>query len=181
MRSALFILLLLLSSVSYSSPPSYTHLIQQALDKQPPLCLGELQWPVPMAQGKSAWVYARMAALIEVGLVTDKSQSASRQWSLTSLGEKEFKKKKDFCYGNMRVNKIEQIINNSDNTVSVIFDYRIENLPGWAKTPAIRGTYSDVDNLVTGIKSARYQADFSPQNNNAMTIVGEPYQLDLFY
>lgn len=181
MRSALLTLLLLLPGVSYSAPNPYTNLIQQALDKQPPLCLGELEWPVSMTQSESAWVYARMAALMEAGLVTNKGKSTTKQWSLTSRGEKEFKKNNDFCYGNMRVNKIEQMINNSDDTVSVIFDYRIENLPEWAKTPAIRGAYSEVDNLVTGIKNARYQADFSPQGSGTMTITGEPYQLDLFY
>ena len=181
MRSALLILLLLLPGVSYSNPNPYTDLIQQALDKQPPLCLGELEWPVSMTQSESAWVYARMAALMEAGLVTNKGKSTTKQWSLTPLGEKEFKKNNDFCYGNMRVNKIEKIINNGDDTVSVIFDYRIENLPGWAKTPAVRGAYSEVDNLVAGIRSARYQADFLPKASSVMTIIGEPYQLDLFY
>jgi len=138
-KSVLFILLLILPSLSYSTQNSYTDLIQQALDKQPPLCLGELQWPVSMAQGESAWVYARMAALMEAGLVTDKSKSATKQWSLTPLGEKEFKKKNDFCYGNMRVNKIEQRVYNNGGSVSIIFDYRIENLPKWAQTSVIRG------------------------------------------
>lgn len=181
MKSTLFILLLILPNLSYSTQNSYTNLIQQALDKQPPLCLGEPQWPVSMSQGESAWVYARMAALMEAGLVTDKSKSATKQWSLTLLGEKEFKKKNDFCYGNMRVNKIEQRIDNNDGTVSVIFDYRIENLPKWAQTPAIRGAYTQLDNLVTGIKNSRYQADFSPQASGEMMMIGEPYQLDLFY
>ncbi|MCS3429713.1 CpmK protein [Klebsiella sp. BIGb0407] len=181
MKSALFILLLMLPGLSYSNQKPYAKLIQQALDKQPPLCLGELQWPVSMAQGESAWVYARMAALMEVGLVTDKGQSATKQWSLTPQGKKEFNKKNDFCYGTIRVNQIEKIIKNDDGTLSVIFDYRIENLPEWATAPAIRGAYSDVDNLVTGIKNARYQADFARQASGAMAIIGEPYQLDLFY
>lgn len=181
MRSGLRILLLMLPSFSYSAENPYIDLLQQALDKQPPLCLGESQWPVSMTQGRSAWVYARMAALIEAGLVTDNSKQATKQWSLTPQGEKEFKKKNDFCYGDMRVNKIEETIKNNDGTLSVIFNYRIENLPKWAQTSAIRGAYSDLDNLVMGIKTARYQADFSLQVSGSMVIIGEPYQLDLFY
>lgn len=181
MKSTLFILLLILPNLSYSTQNDYTNLIQQALDKQPPLCLGELQWPVSMTQGESAWVYAKMAALMEVGLVTDKSKSVTKQWSLTPQGEKEFKKKNDFCYGSMRVNKTEQRIYNNDGTVSVIFDYRIDNLPKWAQASAIRGAYSDLDNLVTGIKSSHYQANFSPRASGRMVMIGEPYQLDLFY
>jgi len=181
MKYALAILLLILPSLSYSSQNSYTGLIQQALDKQSPLCLGESQWPVSMAGKEYVWVYSRMAALMEAGLVTDKSPSTTKQWSLTPQGEKELKKKNDFCYGKMKINKIEQQIHNNDGTVSVIFDYRIENLAGWAQMPSIRGAYTDLDNLVTGIKNARYQADFSTQANGVMKIIGEPYQLDLFY
>jgi len=181
MKSMIFILSLMLPSLSYSAQSAYIDLIQQALDKQPPLCLGESQWPVSMAEKEYVWVYSRMAALMEAGLVTDKSPSATKQWSLTPLGEKEFKKKNDFCYGKMKINKIEQQIHNNDGTVSVIFDYRIENLARWAQTPSIRGAYTDLDNLVTGIKNAHYQADFSPQADGVITIIGEPYQLDLFY
>lgn len=181
MRSGLCILLLLLPSFSYSAENPYINLLQQALDKQPPLCLGESQWPVSITQGGSVWVYARIAALMEAGLVTDNSKSTAKQWSLTPQGEKEFREKKDFCYGEMRVNKIEETIINNDGTVAVIFNYRIEKLPKWAQTSAIRGAYSDLDNLIMGIKNARYQADFAPQASGAMAIIGEPYQLDLFY
>jgi len=181
MRSALCVLLLMLPIFSYSAENPYAGQLQQALDKQPPLCLGESQWPVSITQGGSVWVYTRMAALMEAGLVTDSSQSTAKQWSLTPLGEKEFKKKKDFCYGEMRVNRVEEIVKNNDGTLSVIFNYRIENLPKWAQLSAIRGAFSDLDNLIMGIKNARYQADFAPQANGAMVIVGEPYQLDLFY
>lgn len=181
MRTVLCALLLMLPRFSYSAENPYTALLQQALDKQPPLCLGESQWPVSITQGGSAWVYARMSALVEAGLVTDHSQSTTKQWSLTPLGEKEFRKKNDFCYGEMRVNRIEETIKQDDGTVSVIFSYRIENLPAWAQTSAIRAAFSDLDNLVMGIKNARYQADFAPQPNGAMAIIGGLYQLELFY
>lgn len=181
MKSALCSLLLMLPIFCYSSQHPYTDLLQKALDKQPPLCLGELQWPVSMSQGQSPWVYARMAALKEAGLVTDKNQSAAKQWSLTALGAKEFNKNNDFCYGHMKVHKIEEIVKHDDGTIAVTFNYRIENLANWATSPAIRGAFSDVDNLIAGIKNARYQALFSSQANGKISIIGEPYQLDLFY
>lgn len=181
MKHILFILLLLLPCLSDSKENPYIALIQQALDKQPALCLGESHWPVVLAQGESLWLHANMAALADAGLITAQVKKSTTQWSLTPMGEKEFKKNGDFCYGTLRVNQIHHVLNTPDRTVAVIFDYQIASLPMWARHPAIRGAYSSLDNLVMGIKSARYQADFLPQASGTLQIIGEPYQLDLFY
>lgn len=182
MRAVILLaLLLVLPNLGYSQQNRYVEPIQQALNRQPPLCLGEVEWPVSTEQGGVSWVTGRMGALVDIGFVTQKRRATGQQWLLTPQGKKEFKKNGDFCYGRLRVNNIKEIINNNDGTVAVIFDYRIENLPLWAKSPAIRGAYSELDNLVTGIQNARYQADFLRQANGSLAIIGEPYQLDLFY
>ena len=182
MKPSVLILLSGLSFLSYGhSRPEINSLIQQALNKQPPLCLGEIEWPQSARQNDSAWVYANMEALSDAGLIILKKTSRKGEWVLTKMGEKEFKQHGDFCYGQMRINKISEVTHNKDGGMSVIFDYRIDNLPQWATTPAIRSAYSSLDNLVTGIKNARYQADFVLNKAGTLTISGEPYQLDLFY
>lgn len=77
--------------------------------------------------------------------------------------------------------KIGNIVNHGHNNVSVIFYYDIVNLPIWAKDKSIRMAYTDLDNLVMGGNSARYQVDFLVITGGSMKIIGEPYQLDLLY
>ncbi|MBS0847422.1 CpmK protein [Citrobacter sp. JGM124] len=180
MKPSVLLFIVTLPCCSHARTSAYVNLIQQALDKQPPLCLGEITWPLP-EQHESTWVYAKMAALSDAGLIMMVRGSHNKQWVLTDKGKKEFKKKGDFCYGKMRVNHIDEITHNKDGTVSVVFDYRIDDIPLWAKTPAIRSAYSTLDNLVAGIKNTRYQANFILNKAGNRIIIGEPYQLDLFY
>lgn len=159
----------------------YIELIQRALDKQSSLCLGETQWPVSIHLGESTWINAKMEALVDAGLVKSNIKYNRKEWSLTRFGLREFKKNNDLCYGSIRVKNIEKIVNNGNGNESVIFHYYIENLPLWAKDKSIRVAYTDLDNLVMGIDSARYQADFLTKTSGSMRIIGEPYQLDLLY
>ncbi|ADO50153.1 hypothetical protein [[Enterobacter] lignolyticus] len=180
MKPCFLVCCLLLSFLSHGADrDSYIKLIQQALDRQPSLCLGEILWPVSITQNESVWVNAKMWALVDAGLV--KVTPDKRSWSLTRAGQEEFKKHGDFCYGRIRVKKIDNIANHGHGNTSVIFYYDIENLPSWAKDKSIRGAYTDLDNRVMGIGNARYQADILTNADGSMTITGEPYQLDLFY
>ncbi|MBH2547977.1 CpmK protein [Serratia marcescens] len=156
-------------------------LIQRALDRQPALCLGEIQWPVSITRGESVWINAKMEALVDAGLVKSQQTSARKAWSLTHAGQAEFNKHGDFCYGRIRIKKIENIVSHGYRYKSVIFYYYIENLPRWAKNKSIRVAYSDLDNLVMGIYKDRYQVDIETSSTGSMKIIGEPYQLDLLY
>ncbi|EJD6611950.1 MULTISPECIES: CpmK protein [Providencia] len=164
-----------------ASTDKYMMLIQQALDKQPPLCLGETQWPVSMNKGGSMWVNAQMEALVDAGLAKSQWISNQKIWQLTTKGQTEFNKHGDFCYGRVRINKIENIIDDGNGKTSVIFYYYIDKLPLWAKHKSIRVAHTDLDNLVTGVNNARYQADFMTIPAGSIKVIGEPYQLDLFY
>ena len=182
MKYCLLACYLTLPFFSYGSgTDKYMELIQRALDRQPALCLGETQWPVSIARGESVWINAKMEALVDVGLVKAQLTSNRKIWSLTRIGEAEFNKNSDFCYGRVRIKKIENIVSCDGGNKSVIFYYYIENLPRWAKAKSIRGAYTDLDNLVMGIDSARYQADLATSETGSMKVIREPYQLDLLY
>ncbi|KAB7894850.1 CpmK protein [Rouxiella sp. S1S-2] len=183
MKPLYLTLLLLMPFISHSANNSmYIKKIQESLDKQPPLCLGTTVWPVHVATQDISYGYinAKMEALTDAELTHSKIIGKQKTWQLTSLGLKEFNKYGDLCYGKMVVEHIERIYQNKKSG-SVIFDYSISSLPSWARHPSVRFAYTDVDNLISGIKTARYQANFKKIPAGKIEIVGEPYQLDLLY
>ena len=122
-----------------------------------------------------------MQALLYPRLAKSQWISNQKIWQLTTKGQTEFNKHGDFCYGRVRINKIENIIDDGNGKTSVIFYYYIDKLPLWAKHKSIRVAHTDLDNLVTGVNNARYQADFMTTPAGSIKVIGEPYQLDLFY
>lgn len=181
MRCYLLVCCLTFSFFSHSDNNNeFKKLIQEALDRQPPLCLGETQWPISTIKDDSLWINAKMEALVDADLAKVRLASNKKEWQLTHLGETEFNKNGDFCYGRMEIKQIEDLIEYGHRT-SIIFTYHIENLPSWAMHKSIRVAHTDLDNLIMGIDSARYQTDFTTNSAGSMHIIGEPYQLDLLY
>lgn len=166
-------------------PPvdQYIKQIQRALDKQPALCLGETRWPVAIGKegANTNWITGKMASLVDAGLATSRIEGRQKIWRLTPTGLTEFKKHGDFCYGRMRVKDIESMTQEQNGGGVIIFHYYIKSLPKWAENKSIRFAYTDLDNLVTGINSARYQVDYQRIGADTIKITGEPNQLDLFY
>lgn len=64
---------------------------------------------------------------------------------------------------------------------TVTFTYFIPSLPSWANNRAIRIANTDLDNLVMGIDSERYQMFFCANKHGGVHMVSEPEQLDFLY
>ena len=158
----------------------YRRLIEQSLNQQP-LCLGEDHWPVSIKLGSDRWINAKMEALVDAGLITSQVAAGKKSWNLTQYGHTSLSKKHDLCYGTMRVRKILKTQQDRSGITLVTFTYYIHGLPDWAKNQSVRVANTDLDNLVTGIDSVRYQANFSQDNRGKEYLLNEPEQIDLLY
>lgn len=158
----------------------YRQLIERSLNKQP-LCLGEKRWPVSIQTGSDQWINARMEALVDAGLITSREKSGRKTWTLTQYGQASFSKEHDFCYGVMKVRTFQGIQTDRAGVTHVTFTYFIQDIPAWAKNASVRVANTDLDNLVTGIDSVRYQARFTHEPRGAMRLLTEPEQMDLYY
>ncbi|MEC5344289.1 CpmK protein [Brenneria populi] len=161
----------------------YIKKIQTALDRQPALCLGERRWPVAIDRSgvSASWINGKMESLVDAGLIKSRFSGDKKVWEPTPAGLKELKKHGDFCYGRIMVKEIESITPESNGAGVIIFNYSIASLPAWAKNRSVRVAYTDLDNLVTGVNSTRYQVKYRRIGPEAIKIVGEPEQLDLLY
>ncbi|EOC0066349.1 CpmK protein [Cronobacter sakazakii] len=176
-RAALAMLLISTNSMAQQAAP-YRALLQQALNARS-LCLGETAWPVTSRAGADAWLYARMAALVDAGLVLSRREGSQKTWALTPKGRAEFHRHHDFCYGKMRVKTLE--VKPQRDGIHATFTYDIPALPQWAKTPALRMADSELDNLISGIDKVHYQAIFIRGDNGKLRLVRGPEPLDLLY
>lgn len=158
----------------------YRQMIDSFLSKRP-LCLGEKQFPVSIRTGSDQWVNARMEALVDARLLTSHVESGRKIWRLTPYGQTSFSKHHDFCYGTMRVRKITDHSTDNVGTTTVTFTYFIPSLPSWAKNRAIRFAYTDLDNLIMGGDSERYQVSFYANKHGGVHMITEPEQLDFLY
>jgi len=175
--SALAMLLISTSSMAQQAAP-YRALLQQALNARS-LCLGETAWPVTSRQGADVWLHARMAALVDAGLVVSRREGPQESWTLTPEGRAEFRRHHDFCYGKMRVKTLE--VKPQRDGIQATFTYDIPALPQWAKTPALRMADSELDNLISGIDKVHYQAIFIRGDNGKFRLDRGPEPLDLLY
>ena len=170
-----------LSFCSHAGDKSpYYYLIQQSLNQQH-LCLGEKQWPVSIRAGTDQWVNAKMEALVDAGLITSHLKAERKIWELTTYGHASFTRHHDFCYGTMHVRAIKAVSTDKKGMADVTFTYYIHALPDWAKNHSVRVANTDLDNLVMGIDSVRYQALFNTDNQGNLRLISEPEQLDLLY
>ncbi|EJC1153546.1 CpmK protein [Cronobacter sakazakii] len=176
-RAALAMLLISTSSMAQQVAP-YRALLQQALNARS-LCLGETAWPVTSRDGADAWLHARMAALVDAGLVVSRREGSQKTWALTPKGRAEFHRHHDFCYGKMRVKTLE--VKPQRDGIQATFTYDIPALPQWAKTPALRMADSELDNLISGIDKVHYQAIFIRGDNGKFRLDRGPEPLDLLY
>ena len=181
MKSITGILLFCLSFFGHAGDKSpYHYLIQQSLNQQP-LCLGEKQWPVSIKAGTDRWINAKMEALVDAGLITSHIKAGKKIWELTPYGQASFTKHHDFCYGTMRVRAIKAVSTDNAGVTDVTFTYYIHALPAWAKNHSVRVANTDLDNLVMGVDSVRYQALFNTDTKGNVRLISEPEQLDLLY
>lgn len=175
------ILLFFLSFCCHAGDNSLYHaLIQQSLNQQS-LCLGEKQWPVSIRAGSDRWINAKMEALVDAGLITSHVKAGRKIWELTPYGQASFTKYHDFCYGTMRVRAIKAVSTDNAGVTDVTFTYYIRALPDWAKNHSVRVANTDLDNLVMGVDSVRYQAQFNTDTQGNIRLISEPEQLDLLY
>lgn len=182
MKLVIFILTIIwLTPCQAGNDKRYKSAIQQALDNQQPLCLGEKKWPTITYTKGYSWINAKMEALKDAGLITKSVATEKIEWRLTSYGLKQFKKSNDFCYGKFKVNKISEVISNSDGTLTIYFTYLIADLSEWAKNKAVRVAYTDLDNDLMGINHARYEIKFRKEGSGKLTVISQPSQLDLLY
>ncbi|EPN3524551.1 CpmK protein [Cronobacter sakazakii] len=175
--SALAMLLISTNGMAQQAAP-YRALLQQALNARP-LCLGETAWPVTSRQGADVWLHARMAALVDAGLVVSRRAGPQESWTLTPKGRAEFHRHHDFCYGKMRVKTLE--VKPQRDGIQATFTYDVPALPQWARTPSLRMADSELDNLISGIDNVHYQAVFIRGDNGKLRLVRGPEPLDLLY
>lgn len=175
------ILLFFLSLSCHAGHASqYVELIQQSLNQQS-LCLGEKQWPVSIKTGTDQWINAKMEALVDAGLITSHVKAGWKIWDMTPYGQASFIKHHDFCYGALRVRTIKTVSTDNAGVTYVTFTYYVHALPAWAKNHSVRVANTDLDNLVMGIDSVRYQALFETDKQGSPRLISEPEQLDLLY
>ena len=122
-----------------------------------------------------------MEAFVDAGLITSHVKAARKLWELTPYGQASFTKHHDFCYGTMRVRTINAVSTDHAGVTAVTFTYYIHALPDWAKNHSVRVANTDLDNLVMGVDSVRYQALFNTDNQGTPRLISEPEQLDLLY
>ena len=179
-RMTWLLLILIAPCCMANSENLYRRLIEQSLNQQP-LCLGEDHWPVSIQLGSDRWINAKMEALVDAGLVTSHAEAGKKSWNLTQYGHTSLSKKHDLCYGTMRMRKIIKTQQDRNGITLVTFTYYIHDLPAWAKNQSVRIANTDLDNLVTGIDSVRYQAKFSQGSRGKVYLFNEPEQIDLLY
>ena len=163
-----------------ASETLYRNLIQQSLNQQS-LCLGEKQWPVSIRTGTDRWINAKMEALVDAGLLSSRVKAGRKIWTLTPYGQAAFSRHQDFCYGTMRVRDIKSVAPSGSGRTNVTFTYSIHALPAWAKNHSVRVANTDLDNVIMGVDSVRYQALFTTDNRGRTRLISEPEQLDLLY
>lgn len=122
-----------------------------------------------------------MEALVDAGLITSHVEAGKKSWNLTQYGHTSLSKKHDLCYGTMRVRTIHKNQPDTSGITLVTFTYYIQALPAWAKNQSVRVANTDLDNLVAGIDSVRYQAKFSQDSRGKVCLLNEPEQIDLLY
>ncbi|MDR0217725.1 MAG: CpmK protein [Enterobacteriaceae bacterium] len=158
----------------------YAKKIQKEIDDKISLCLGEKEWPVP-ANENLIWVNAKMGSLVDAGLVELNAKGNRKEWNLTPLGEKEFNKNGDFCYGRMILKDILSVNYVNKNKGFMVFNYYVDLLPEWAKHKSIRFAYSYLDNIITGINNEKYQVEFEKSNAGVIKIISDPVQVEVLY
>ncbi|WP_192456479.1 carbapenem biosynthesis protein CpmH [Musicola keenii] len=155
--------------------------IQDFIDASYTLCLGEKTWPMTTPMTETSWLSGRLNAMVAAGLVEKKPQEKIFHWSLSHVGEKYFQPYGDFCYGRMVVDKIIHYEKIAPDLVLIQYTYDITGVPAWAKNKYMHYAFSELDHLISGIRTVRYQATIKTVAGGASKIQDYPIPLDIDY
>ncbi|PWC09428.1 carbapenem biosynthesis protein CpmH [Brenneria corticis] len=176
-----FGLLLPLEALAQLSEQDYQQRVQDFFDAEPPLCLGEKQWPVRSPKGDAPWNSGRLQALVDAGLAHATSEGTDRVYRLSPVGDKNWRQYGDLCYGRMQVNGIEKIDRVNQELTIVYFTYRLTPLESWAHNRSLRFAFSELDNLVGGVGTTRYSATIRETLGGAAKLQDYPVPVELDY
>ncbi|WJV61404.1 carbapenem biosynthesis protein CpmH [Pectobacteriaceae bacterium CE70] len=160
---------------------TYRQLLQDFFGAEPPLCLGERAWPVNSHTHDSPWVSGRLNALVDARLARKTQEGKKIIYNLTPLGEKNWRKYGDLCYGRMHVTRIEKVDHINRELTVVYFYYRLEPLERWARNRSLRFAFSELDNLVNGMDKIRYIATIRETLGGAAKLQDYPTPVELDY
>lgn len=170
-----------LNAIAQRSEPDYQQKIQDFFDTEPPLCLGEHQWPVRSPKGDSPWNSGRLNALVDAGLAYAKQEGTNTVYSLSPMGDKNWRKYGDLCYGRMHVNSIEKIDHVNQELTVVYFTYRLTLLQSWAHNRSLRFAFSELDNIIGGVGMTRYSATIRETLDSPAKLQDYPVPVELDY
>ncbi|MDY4316615.1 carbapenem biosynthesis protein CpmH [Pectobacterium actinidiae] len=170
-----------LCALAQLSEQDYQQRVQEFFDAEPPLCLGEKQWPVHSPKGDSPWNSGRLNALVEAKLAHETPEGTGKVYRLSPVGEKNWRQYGDLCYGRMQVSRIEKIDRVNQELTVVYFTYRLTSLEDWAYNRSLRFAFSELDNLVGGMETTRYSATIRETLGGAAKLQDYPVPVELDY
>ncbi|MEQ9743052.1 carbapenem biosynthesis protein CpmH [Pectobacterium actinidiae] len=170
-----------LCALAQLSEQDYQQRVQEFFDAEPPLCLGEKQWPVHSPKGDSPWNSGRLNALVEAKLAHEMPEGTGKVYRLSPVGEKNWRQYGDLCYGRMQVSRIEKVDRVNQELTVVYFTYRLTSLEDWAYNRSLRFAFSELDNLVGGMETTRYSATIRETLGGAAKLQGYPVPVELDY
>ncbi|MFJ5430127.1 carbapenem biosynthesis protein CpmH [Pectobacterium actinidiae] len=176
-----FGLLASFGALAQLSEQDYQQRVQEFFDAEPPLCLGEKQWPVHSPKGDSPWNSGRLNALVEAKLAHETPEGTGKVYRLSPVGEKNWRQYGDLCYGRMQVSRIEKIDRVNQELTVVYFTYRLTSLEDWAYNRSLRFAFSELDNLVGGMETTRYSATIRETLGGAAKLQDYPVPVELDY
>ncbi|KFX13801.1 carbapenem biosynthesis protein CpmH [Pectobacterium parvum] len=174
-------LLLPLGVWAQLSEQNYQQRIQEFFDAEPPLCLGEKQWPVHSPKDDSPWNSGRLHALVEAGLAQATPEGTGKVYRLSPVGEQNWRQYGDLCYGRMQVSSIEKIDRVNQELAVVYFTYHLTPLESWAYNRSLRFAFSELDNLVGGMETTRYSATIRETLGGSAKLQDYPVPVELDY
>ncbi|WP_224554581.1 carbapenem biosynthesis protein CpmH [Pectobacterium versatile] len=174
-------LLLSFGVLAQLSEQDYQQRMQDFFDAEPPLCLGEKQWPAYSPKDDAPWSSSRLHALVKAGLAYATSKGTDTVYRLSPVGEKSWRQYGDLCYGRMQVNSIEKIDRVNQELTVVYFTYRLTPLESWAHNRSLRFAFSELDNLVRGMETTLYSATLRETLGGAAKLQDYPVPVELDY
>lgn len=160
---------------------AYSDQLKLFYDQEPPRCLGEYVWPVLIPSHQSSWEKARLLALKDAGLAEINYDGKNRYFNLTPVGQKNFDRYGDLCYGNIRLNKIQKIDSTNPGMTNVLFTIKLTNREKWATNINLRAAFSELDLLISGTDSMIYRATFINQAGKVPVLQDTPEPEGLDY
>ncbi|ADU71468.1 hypothetical protein [Pantoea sp. At-9b] len=158
----------------------YSKQLKAFYQLEPPCCLGVNEWPVSATIHHSTWENARLLALVDAGLVEIIVNGEKRYFKLTTVGQKNFDRYGDLCYGRVRINNIQKIEPTHRGETNVYFTIRLIDQEEWATNINLRTAFSELDLFISGAARTIYRATFTNQPGKLPEMQGipEPEGLD---